>query len=93
MFGVFDERRLLAVRPYRAAAGDRLAEVNVDRRASRRLDPFQLSRRRNVESLRQATIANEFVKSTFLEMTNTTAAPTVAMALNGTSLYDLAVLE
>ena len=51
LVGMFSESLLLLKRSYCTATGDRLAEMNVDRRTSCRLNPLQLSRRRYVKSL------------------------------------------
>jgi len=51
LFGLVTETLLLLKRSYCAAACERLAEMNVDRRTSSQLDPLQLPRRRYVKFL------------------------------------------
>jgi len=51
LFGLISETLLLLKRSYCAAACERLAEMNVDRRTSSRLDSLQLPRRRYVKFL------------------------------------------
>jgi len=53
VFGVFGESLLLSKGSNSAAAGDRLTEMRKNRRTSCRLDSPQLTRRRNVISLRE----------------------------------------
>ena len=51
------ERLLLAVSPDRATASDRLAEVNVDGGTGCGDDPLQLTRGRDVESLKSQVVS------------------------------------